>query len=332
MRPLELGKIPIDVLNRTVLHMVGAKSRALLTGPKAGVDFAAIRMRGGFMIVSSDPVTGVSRGIGRYAVTVSSNDVATSGNAPQFMGSVVLLPEGSTEEYLREISTDMHVTAKNLGISIVGGHTEVTPGLKNPIVAATTFSFVKKFVSSEMAREGDLLMMTKTAGLEGTAVLAAEAAKLGKRLPVALVARASALERRLSIAGEAVRAFRTGSVHAMHDCTEGGVLGAAYEMSLASGLGFVMHEAKVPVAGATRQVCETMSVDPLRLIGSGSLLLAVPRGKESTIAKAISPLCRVSTVGEFVKGRRVLVRRSGSEQKILGAPKDELWRALGARS
>ncbi len=332
MRPLELGKIPIDVLNKTVLRMAGAPSPALLTGPKAGVDFAAIRIRGGFMIISSDPVTGVSRGIGRYAVTVSSNDVATSGNAAQFMGSVVLLPQGSTEGYLREIATDMHVTAKKLGISIVGGHTEVTPGLKKPIVAVSAFSFVKGYVSSEMAREGDLLMMTKTAGIEGTAVFAAEAAGLGGRIPAELVARASALERKLSVAGEAVRAFRTRSVHAMHDCTEGGVLGAAYEMSLASGLGFVMHEAKVPVARATRQVCSTLSVDPLRLIGSGSLLLAVPKGKERTVARAISSHCKVSTVGEFVKGRSILVRKSGSEQKVLAAPVDELWRALGARA
>ncbi len=329
MRSLKLGKVPIDVLDQTVLRMTGARSRALVTGPKHGVDFAAVRIAGGYMVVSSDPVTGIASGIGRYAVIVSANDVATSGNAAQFMGSVVLLPEGSTQEYLRRIALDMHSTAKKMGISIVGGHTEVTPGLGRPIVAATAFSFVKRFVSSAMAREGDLIMMTKTAGLEGTAVFAAEAARLGRWLPRSLVAKAKTFESRLSVVEEAVRAFRTGSVHAMHDCTEGGVLGAVYEMSLASGLGFKLYEEKVPVAEATREVCRRMSVDPLRLIGSGSLLMAVPRGKEAVVAKAVGSVCRISRVGEFVEKGRLLVHANGREERVRAAPTDELWRALG---
>ena len=157
---MQLGKIPISLLNKTVLRMTGARSRALLTGPRAGVDFAAIRVPGGFMIVSSDPVTGVVSDIGSYAVSVSANDVATSGNPPQFIGSVVLLPEGSAPRDLRTIASDMDRTARNLGIAIVGGHTEVTPGLKRPIVSVTAFCFAKRFVSSELAREGDAVMMT----------------------------------------------------------------------------------------------------------------------------------------------------------------------------
>ncbi len=325
---MQLGKVPISLLNETVLRMTGARSRALLTGPRAGVDFAAIKVSGGYMIVSSDPVTGVASGIGSYAVTVSANDVATSGNLPEFIGSVILLPEGSTEKDLRAIAADMDRTAKRLGVAIVGGHTEVTPGLKRPIVSVTAFSFVKNFVSSEMAREGDAIMMTKTAGLEGTAVLASELKRAGQQLPARLAAKSRRLEDKISIVGEAVRAFKTGSVHAMHDCTEGGVLGAAYEMSLASGLGFELWESAIPVASETREVCSRLSLDPLKLIGSGSLLIAVPLRSRDRIRGALKGVAPVAEVGRFTRSGRHLLLRNGRERVVRTAPVDELWRRL----
>lgn len=331
MKRLDVGKIPIDILDQTVLRMTGTASKRLLMGPKAGVDFAALKTNQGYMIVSSDPITGVSSGIGRYAVMVSANDVATSGNAPQFMESIIMMPEGSTTRSLRELAEDLDGAATELGISIVGGHTEVTPGLRRPIVAVTAFSFVRDFVSSEMAEDGDAILMTKTAGVEGTTVLAHEAARLGRRLPTRLVSDALALEGKLSIVEEAVRAYRTGHVHAMHDCTEGGVLGAAYEMSLASGLGFELEEAAIPVAVATREVCARLSLDPLKLIGSGSLLLAVPEGRRKAVARAIGTRTGAMEVGRFRGEGRRLVRRNGRVEAVARAPADELWRALGAR-
>ena len=124
-------------------------------------------------------------------------------------------------------------------------------GLDRPIVVTTALGFAKSYVSSEMARVGDALLVTKSAGIEGTAALAREAPRLGRSFPKRLRAEASVFERRLSIIPEAVEAFRTGKVHAMHDCTEGGVLGAVFEMSLASGLGFDRDESLVPVAPET---------------------------------------------------------------------------------
>jgi hydrogenase maturation factor len=329
LRTLSFGKIPIDVLDRTVLRLTGYRSKRVLTGPKAGVDFAAVRLAGGYLIVSSDPITGISSGVGRYAVVVSANDVATSGNAPQFMESVILLPEGATSADLRSVAAEMDATARKLRITLVGGHTEVTPGLDRPIIMVTAFSFVKSFVSSEMAREGDAILMTKTAGIEGTAALAREATRMKRRLPRELTAKAASFERRLSVVPEATAAFRTGRVHAMHDCTEGGLLGAAYEMSLASGLGFEVHEGAVPVAETTRDVCRRFSIDPLRLIGSGSLLIAAPPGEAETVRRAVGRAAGVTRIGRFTAGRRRLVKRDGRETLVRAAPEDELWRALG---
>ena len=311
------------------MGMTGARSDRVQTPPRAGLDFAAIKLGGGYMLVSADPITGISRDIGRYAVKVSANDVATSGNRPQFAESVVLLPEGSTVADIRRVAGEIHEAAREAGIAIVGGHTEVTPRLDRPIVVITVFSFVKRFVTSGGARPGDVIMMTKTAGLEGTSELVGEGAITDGRLSPAAAARARKMIDDLGVTEEAVAAFRTGRVHAMHDCTEGGLIGAVYEMSLASGVGFRIEEAAVPVAPETRAVCSRLSIDPLKLIGSGSLLLAVAKGGEGRVERALRSISKVTRIGEFRRGRRILRTRAESDVEIREAPEDELWRVLG---
>ncbi|HEV2226899.1 MAG TPA: AIR synthase-related protein [Nitrososphaerales archaeon] len=316
MKPLSSGKIPIDILCSDVLRLTGAPSDKVSTPPRAGLDFAAVKVDGRYMIISADPVTGVAKNIGRYAVNASANDVATSGNRPQFAESVVLLPEGANANDVKKLALEIHTEAKRLGINIVGGHTEVTQGLHRPIVAITAFSFVDDYVSSQDAKENDTIMLTKTAGLEGTAILGR-----GKYLE------------EISVVDEAVAAHRTGHVHAMHDCTEGGVLGAVFEMSLASGLGFELHEKLVPVAPETRALCRRFSIDPLRLIGSGALLLSVEQGKEADLRRILAPICKVTAVGRFTKKEeRILVGKSGRKHIVRSAPEDELWRVLADSS
>jgi len=312
---LPVGKIPIEVLNKTVLRLTGAKSDRITTPAKAGIDFAAIRAGNGYIVVSADPVTGVSKEIGRYAMRVSANDVATCGHRPEFAESVILMPEGSNSRQLARIAWQVHESAEKLGIAIVGGHTEVTPRLSNPIVIVTAFCYVDDYVTSGEAMAGDTIMMTKTAGLEGTAVLGGSRRFLD----------------RLSVVDEAVAAYGTGCVHAMHDCTEGGVLGAVFEMSYASGLGFELDEGRVPVDPETARLCRRHALDPLKLIGSGALLLSVKKGKEQEVAKAISPV-KATMVGAFRRTGRTLIRRDGSLMKLSEAPEDELWRALARPS
>lgn len=328
MSILSLGKVPVGVLNTTVLRYTGAKTDRVVTPPKAGVDFAAIRLRHGFMVVSADPVTGVSRDIGFYAVKVSANDVATSGNRPEFAEVVMLLPAGSAKRDVTRMSKQIHSAALESGISIVGGHTEVTPGLRHPIVVVTVFSFVEEFVTSAGARPGDVILMTKTAGLEGTSELARESDAAKKAVPRRTLERARRLSSHLDITREAVEAFRTGSVHAMHDCTEGGVLGAVFEMALASEVGFVLDEGAVPVATETAEICRALAIDPLRLIASGALLLAVRKVDEAKVRRALAHICEVTRVGEFRNGRPILLRKGGTREVLREAPEDELWRVL----
>ena len=329
---LGTGKIPIAILERTVFGKSGARSKDVLVGSRAGVDFGAVKMGDRFLLSSSDPVTGVSPKIGTYAVNVNANDVATSGNRPRYLESVILLPEGSDGGLLKTIAEDIHRTSLGLGISVIGGHTEVTPGLRTPIVVMTAFAVARKFVSSAMASPGDSIVMTKSAGIEGTAVLSGTlraADGVGRRV----LGRAEKFLDKMSVVDEAVAAYESGFVGAMHDCTEGGVLGAVFEMALASGVGFELERDAIPVAPETKEVCRALRVDPIKLIGSGSLLLAVKRGKEAEVKEALDGVCEATVVGRFTNTGRVLWDKRG-RKAVEEAPQDELWRVLarGTRS
>lgn len=310
--------------------MTGHRSERVVVAPSLGLDFGVVDLgesagSPSYLIVSSDPVTGVSQRAGWYAVNVSANDVATSGNRPQFMQSVILLPEMAAAEDVKEIASEMHETARSLGIAIVGGHTELTPGLRRPIVATTAFSVAYSYVTAAGAHEGDTLMMTKTAGVEGTAILGTDPRFAG-RLGKGAKAGAKRLFKELSVVAEAAAAYSTGAVHAMHDCTEGGVLGAIFEMAAASGKGLEVGEAEIPVARETRRVCDVLGVDPLKLISSGTLLLAVERGREGEVSAQLRRSgSGATTIGRF-GGGKVVLETKGRRVEVSGPPEDEIWR------
>ena len=326
---LSLGKLPPDVMERYLFGMTGARSGKVVVEPALGLDFGVVRLggrpKGRYLIVSSDPITGVRERAGWYAVNVSANDIATSGNRPEFMQSIILLPEHASEDDVRLLSSEMHKTAKGLGISIVGGHTELTPGLNRPIVITTAFAIANSYVTAAGAREGDTLLMTKTAGVEGTAIIGSDL-RYHKKLGGNLVDAASKYFEKMSVVEEAVSAYSTGLVHAMHDCTEGGVLGALYEVATASGLGLEVAQERIPVSKETLRVCAVVGVDPLKLISSGTLLLAVEQGKEDRAIAAISSVGSSATmIGKFTKGK-VILTRGRSRSVVSTAPRDEIWR------
>lgn len=327
---LKLGKLPPDVLEKYLLAMTGASSSDLVVAPSIGVDFGVVRHGKAQLIVSSDPVTGVRERVGWYAVNVSANDVATSGNRPQFLQSIILLPEHASVRDVARLSSEMDRTASSLGITIVGGHTEITPGLKRPIVITTAFAFASSYVTAAGAKDGDAILITKTAAIEGTGICASDVPALAGKVAPGIIRRARKFFTKLSIVEEATAAYETGAVHAMHDCTEGGVLGAVFEMSRASRLGFELQEGKIPVAAETRAICSALKMDPLKLISSGTLLISAEAGKEREVMRAVASVgSKATVIGRFRKGRRMLVHRDASEELVVDAPTDELWKLVG---
>src|SRR5665647_1406938 len=234
------GKIPIDILKEVVFKNLGAERSEIILGPTAGVDGAVLNVGNKNAIVSMDPITGAVERIGWEAININANDVATFGVEPAFFFSCLLLPENADSKIVETISIQMHNAAKDLGIAIVGGHCESTPGLANPIVVGCVMGLTEKgkYVTAAGAKAGDKLILTKSAGIEGTAILASDReAQLAKIFSPEILESAKGFYRQISIVKDALTAYRAGGVHAMHDPTEGGVLNGIHEMADASGLG-----------------------------------------------------------------------------------------------
>lgn len=289
-----------------------------------------VKLDGRYLIVSSDPVTGVEEDIGWYAVNVSANDVATSGARPRFLDSVVLLPEGSDESLVGEVAEQIDGAARSLRMMVVGGHTEVTPGLKRVVVVTTSFGITDRYVTARDAEEGDIILMTKTAGIEGTSILTRAFKDRLTGIEQETIQKASDLVKQISVVEDAAVLFVTGKVHAMHDPTEGGVLGGVYEMALASDLGFRLHVKDIAVAEETSAICASLKVDPSRLVGSGCLLAAVdPDGVDAVLGELKKHDMRGTVIGRFGGKQREMVKPDGSvEDAEPMMVVDELWRLL----
>ncbi|WP_297436637.1 AIR synthase family protein [Thermococcus sp.] len=326
------GKVPPEVLERLVFTNLGISDKRVLMGSGKGIDAAAIEFGDRVLVASTDPITGVGENIGFYAVHINANDVATFGARPRWFLVSILLPEAADESTLREIMGELHENAANLGVSIVGGHTEVTPGLNRPVVVGTMMGEVdrERLVTSNGARPGDALIVTKWIGLEGTSIIARERAEeLEQTFGREFVERAKGLIDMISVVKDALVAAGIG-VNAMHDPTEGGIANGLHEMADAADLGFKVYAERIPVREETLKICGLYGLDPLALISSGTLMVAAPRERASRIASALEREgIHATVVGEFVEDPdvRVLVEKDG--EKELPQPKsDEIWKVV----
>jgi hydrogenase maturation factor len=224
--------------------------------------------------------------------------------------------------------------ARGLGVAVVGGHSEVTPGLKRPIVIGYMVGVVSngRYVTSHAARPGDEIIMTKTVGIEGTAVIAND---FGRRLRLEVslksLEKAKNLKGLISVVDDALLAVGAGGVRAMHDPTEGGLLQGVWELAEASKVGVVIYESRIAIRPETRQVCSAVRVDPLRLMSSGCLLIAADRRKSGRILRRLRengiPANVIGTVTPRKEGRR-LVKAVGGVKEIKPSERDELYRLI----
>jgi hydrogenase expression/formation protein HypE len=299
------GKIPVDILKEVVFKNLGAERKEVIVGPSAGIDGAVLDLGGKSIVVSMDPITGAIERIGWLAVNVNANDVATFGVEPSFLFSCILLPENAERKLVETISTQMNQAAKNLRVAIVGGHCESTLGLTNPIVVCCIMGVTEKghYVTAGDAKPGDKLILTKSAGIEGTAILATDRQKeLQKTLQGAVLKKAKDFWSQISVVKDALTAYQTGGVHAMHDPTEGGVAGGIHEMADASNVGVKVFEETIQVQPETAEICSHFQIDPLQLIGSGALIISAEAESANTIVRALnSERIQASVIGEFTE-------------------------------
>jgi len=328
------GKIPVDILKEVVFKNLGAERKEVIIGPSAGVDSAVLDLGDKSLIVSMDPITGAVERIGWLAVNVNANDVATFGVEPAFLFSCMMLPENAERKLVETISAQMNAAAKDLGIAIVGGHCESTPSLSNPIVVGCVLGLTEKgrYVTAGGAKPGDKLLLTKSAGIEGTAILATDREQLLKKaMSKTMLQAARNFYSQISVVKDALTAYKTGGVHAMHDPTEGGVAGGIHEMADASNVGVKVIEEAIAVQPETSRICSHFHIDPLQLIGSGALLVSAEAKSANEIVRNLRKAhVQASVIGEFTENaaHRVLMQKDG-EAKALPRPiSDHLWTAL----
>ena len=324
------GKVPPSWLVRAVFPYLGQRSRRILIPPGIGRDAAAILYRNKVLVFSTDPITGTATHIGAHSVIINANDIATTGARPLWYLCTLLLPAGMNERTLRQIMKENHETSKSMGISVIGGHSEATHGLTRPIIAGFMVGEAHrgKLLMSGAGREGDRILLTKTAGLEGTAILATQDLSRLRGIPEGVLQRAKKLFGQLSLVKEALALANMEGVHAMHDPTEGGVLNGLWELAEASGLGIEVSAGKIPVTPETREICSKLRLDPLKLMSSGALLIAASPRKAPVIARRIMLMkIRVSEVARL-KARSTgrLVYRGTSKTPLKPVSRDELYK------
>jgi len=328
------GKIPTEVLVRSVFRYKGADDRSVILGSSVGEDAALVSLGKDVLVLTTDPVTSTAFDIGWLAVHVNANDVACRGARPKWFLCDLLLPEKSNAALVDKIMKQVDKAAKGIGVAVVGGHSEVTPGLKRPIVIGYMVGVVsrRKYVTSHTARPRDQIIMTKTIGIEGTAVLATDFPhELRRKIGPRTLRRAKSLRNTISVVDDALVAVRAGGVRAMHDPTEGGLLQGVWELAEASQVGFVIHESRIAIRPETAEICSALRVDPLRLMSSGCLLIAADRRKSSGILRRLRKrgiLARIiGTVTPRSRGRR-LVMVDGSVREVGPSERDELYRVI----
>jgi hydrogenase expression/formation protein HypE len=286
---LRAGKLPPEFLAE-LLRRNTIRDPNVLVGPGVGLDVAVIDRGDTCLVAKTDPVTFATDAIGWYGVNVNANDIVTSGARPKWMMATVLLPEETTtRELVEQIYDDILAACAPMEIDLIGGHTEVTVGLDRPIFIGCMLGEVDKerLVRADGARPGDILLLTKRVAVEGTAIIGLECAEqLGDAAFAAHCAR-FLREPGISVYAEAMTACDIGGVHAMHDPTEGGLATGIREMAEAAGCGVRVDGDAIPYYDETCRICNTLGLDALGLIASGSLLLAVAPDRADAVRDAI---------------------------------------------
>lgn len=327
---MKIGKVPENVLKRSVMKQLHYKRDEVILGPGIGEDCAALALaEDEILVMSTDPITGTAKDIGKLAIQITANDLASAGAEPIGVMLTILLPDGTREIALKRIMEQMECACREAKMQILGGHTEVTAVVNQPVVNVAGVAKAKKgsLISTAGVRAGMDIVVSKWVGIEGTMIFAKEKeAELKEHFPADFVDTAIGFDRYLSVVPEAAVATQS-SVAAMHDVTEGGLFGALWEMAEASGVGLEIDLKKIPIRQETVEICEYFDVNPYGLISSGMMLMASADGNALVLALQEAGI-PATVIGKAIEGNdRVIIR--DEERRFLEPPKtDELYKVL----
>lgn len=299
---LKIGKLDNDLLKKIVIDKIKYRRDEVLTRPGIGEDCAVLDYGEYECVVSTDPITAAIEKIGSLAVHISCNDVASNGIEPIGLLLTVLLPEGTTEDDVESLMAQASEAAEELQVEIIGGHTEITSAVAQPVIVSTAIGKGPKGASQKAAqmKPGDYIYITKSAGLEGTGIMATDKhEEIEKILSHAEYEEATNMLGEVSVVKEGVIAGKIGT-SGMHDITEGGVLGAVWEMCNISNTGAKIRIDDIPVAPVTEKICKAFDLNPLRLISSGSMMIIISPDKSAELEQVMAEAnIKLTQIGEI---------------------------------
>lgn len=296
---LPIGKLDSELLQKLVFRHLTYRRSDVKERPAIGLDCATLDFGDFDCIVSSDPISAAINDIGRLAVHINCNDIATQGVAPMAMTLVLLLPKGTTSKQLEDIMIQAGTESEALGVEIVGGHTEITEAVNTPVAVATCFGKSLSAKDNPEIKPGDKVLMSKLAGLEGTAIICSDAEDKLTFLSDEEINQGKSLMNQLSVVKEGIISGEIGAC-GMHDVTEGGILGAVWEICQVANLGVDLYEDKIPVDPITLKLAQNLEFNYLRLISSGSMIIIAENYKAEDIVKHCKDVgITVTEIGEM---------------------------------
>ncbi len=303
---LPMGKLPVDLLRRLLARYAKVRDPRVIVGPGIGLDAAVIRLDKRTLVAKTDPITFVSDEIGAYALLINANDLAATGATPKwFLGTVLLPSRSATSSSVERLFTQLRTTCRRLGVTLCGGHSEVTDAVTRPVVVGCLLGECApdNIVTAAGARVGDAVLLTKGLAIEAVSILARERAdEIVRRHGARFLARCRCYLTNpgLGVLREARVAITAGGVHAMHDPTEGGLSAALYELAEAAGVGLRIEAERIRILPEAARLCSDFGLDPLGAIASGALVICIDPASEKRTVKRLRraeiPVARVGTV------------------------------------
>ena len=326
----DVGKLSNEDLDAMILSKLESKRKEVLGASSIGEDTALLDLEGDYVVLSSDPITGAAENLGTLAIHISVNDVATKSADAVGVLLTLLLPVNTSSRDIETIMADAQRAADEVNMDIIGGHTEITDAVSKPVMISTVIGRVAKehMPDPSAVKPGDVVAMSKYAGLEGTAILCTDCAHGLKDMGDELLSQGQELMKELSVQkeGEAAASY---SIRAMHDVTEGGVEGAIWEMAQALGVGMYIEKDAIPVLDSTKALAKIADIDLYRLISSGSMLVVMDRDDFEPMRKELEERSILFTkIGEIAGDSRVIYKNAEREEAIPSPGPDELYSAL----
>lgn len=326
---MEQGKLPMELLKKLVFENIKARNPHVILRSEIGEDCAAIKFGDYACVLTTDPITGADKGAGTLAVHISCNDIASCGVKPIGIMITLMVPIDGTKEDIDRVMKEAGCAAEELGVEIIGGHTEITAAVNKMVISATAIGKVEidRIITTKGAMVGDDVVMTKWAGLEGTSIIASDLEKeLTNVLDKKELEEAQSFIKYISVVPEGVLAGEYG-VHSMHDVTEGGILGAAWEIAEISDVGIEIYLKNIPVKGVTKKICDYLGINPYGLISSGSMIMSCEDGHK-LVQLLEEEGIQAAVIGKIIKKEKLIVNSDGTSLELEPPKADELFKVV----